>query len=158
MQISQKHKQACLVLVSDCEYPDVLPWSEAPFLGTMQLNNCSCGALPPLGMPSNSSATCWSDISMEWYHISDILQYIRSEPRSGGSSNPPFSWEHISVVQCPMLCSWHDCPGTFDYPNVFVRRALAEEEIAYGRRDQKQWEAAVQDGNRRWMVDTSWEI
>eukprot|EP00435_Cladocopium_sp_Y103_P017937 s3003_g4.t1 len=35
--------------------------------------------------------------------------------------------------------------GTFDYPNVFVRRALAEEEIAYGRRDQKQWEAAVKD-------------
>lgn len=35
--------------------------------------------------------------------------------------------------------------GTFDYPNVFVRRALAEEEIAYGRRDKKQWEAAVQD-------------
>ena len=89
---------------------------------------------------------------MEWYHISDILQYIRSDPRSGGSSNPPFSWVHISAVQCPMLCSWHDCPGTFDYPNVFVRRALAEEEIAYGRRDQKQWEAAVQDGNRRWMV------
>ena len=35
--------------------------------------------------------------------------------------------------------------GTFDYPNVFVRRALAEEEIAYGRRDQKQWEAAVKE-------------
>lgn len=35
--------------------------------------------------------------------------------------------------------------GTFDYPNVFVRRALAYEEIAYGRRDAMQWESAVKD-------------
>ena len=35
--------------------------------------------------------------------------------------------------------------GTFDYPSVFVRRALAREEIAYGRKDKKQWEAAVQE-------------
>ena len=35
--------------------------------------------------------------------------------------------------------------GTFDYPSVFVRRALAREEIAYGRKDKKQWEADVQE-------------
>ena len=38
--------------------------------------------------------------------------------------------------------------GTFDYPNVFVRRALALEEIAYGRRDQQQWQLAVEDYSR----------
>lgn len=42
--------------------------------------------------------------------------------------------------------------GTFDYPSVFVRRALAREEIAYGRKDKKQWEAAVQDYTK--AIDT----
>ncbi|CAJ1432337.1 unnamed protein product, partial [Effrenium voratum] len=42
--------------------------------------------------------------------------------------------------------------GTFDYPNVFVRRALAQEEIAYGRKDLKQWEAAAKDYSK--AIDT----
>jgi len=38
--------------------------------------------------------------------------------------------------------------GTFNYPDVFVRRALAKEEIAYGRRDQTMWAAAAEDYSR----------
>jgi len=38
--------------------------------------------------------------------------------------------------------------GTFNYPDVFVRRALAREEIAYGRRDQTMWAAAAEDYSR----------
>lgn len=38
--------------------------------------------------------------------------------------------------------------GTFDYPSVYVRRALAKEEIAYGRKDRSQWAGAAEDYTR----------
>lgn len=38
--------------------------------------------------------------------------------------------------------------GTFNYPDLFVRRALAKEEIAYGRRDPTMWAAAAEDYSR----------
>lgn len=37
---------------------------------------------------------------------------------------------------------------TFDYSDAFVRRGLAKEEVAYGRKDPKQWAAAVDDYSR----------
>eukprot|EP00931_Biecheleriopsis_adriatica_P063865 TRINITY_DN38750_c0_g1_i1.p1 TRINITY_DN38750_c0_g1~~TRINITY_DN38750_c0_g1_i1.p1 ORF type:complete len:408 (+),score=71.19 TRINITY_DN38750_c0_g1_i1:104-1327(+) len=37
---------------------------------------------------------------------------------------------------------------TFDYPSTFVRRALAKEELAFGRKDASQWAGAVEDYSR----------